>query len=345
MPDQSRLLHHPADRVARQILSRELAQWVRSRRRLGRRRTSRALHDFRVALRRLRSTLRAFRAYLQPAKGLRSRLRSLAGDTNESRNLEIWQGWVSEQAKFLTARQAIGVRWLQGRLRTRKRRAELRMRGKISGSFAGLQRELEAMVHAHPRGGRRAASDAALAAAVRDGRADLRQQLTRVHSLRDREAAHEARIAAKRLRYLLEPFAPELAGGGKLVDRLELLQDVLGEIHDAHVFADELRDALTEASEGRSRVVGRRLLPWPAAEPAPGKRPPPGARVGLLALARRLRADGEQRFERLRAERRKGTVADLLRGLTRMGRGLREGSGRPDLNRRLPAPKAGALPD
>ena len=320
MQQRSKLLQQPARRVARQIVGRELAQWVRARGRVGQRQSSDALHDFRVALRRLRSTLRSFRPYLPPANGLRRRLRELARDTNESRNLEIWQGWVTAQAAGLTARQAVGVGWLRGRLRARKRRADGRMRGGVSQSFARLRRELAAVQDG--RSGAAAAASSAVAAAVRAGGADLRQQLARVRSMRDREAAHKARIAAKRLRYLLEPFAAGLEGGGQLVERLELLQDILGEIHDAHVFGDELRNALAEASESRFRAVGRRLLPWPPAEGPPGTAPPPGARLGLLALARRLATDGEARFDRLRRERRKGTIADLLRKLAQLGRTL-----------------------
>lgn len=324
MPDRSRLLFHPAERVAQEIAAQELAQWVRGRRRMSRRQTASALHDFRVALRRLRSTLRAFRPYLELPKGLRRRLRRLAQDTNESRNLEIWQGWVAGQARLLSAGQAIGVRWLQGRLRTRKRRADARMRRRVARSFGTLHQELIAVCEATPhRAPHRSSARSAVAATVRMGRRELQRLLREVHSLRDRAPAHEARITAKRLRYLLEPFTDELEAGEQLVQRLELLQDILGEIHDAHVFADELRDALMEASEGRSRVLGKQLLPWPAAESAAGTPPPAGARAGLLTLARRLQAEGETRFERLRWARRNGVIADLLRGLAVLGRNRR----------------------
>jgi CHAD domain-containing protein len=52
---------------------------------------------------------------------------------------------------------------------------------------------------------------------------------------------HAMRIAAKRLRYTMEIFAP-YAGGGldSLVDSVKQLQETLGEIHDADVLAPEL---------------------------------------------------------------------------------------------------------
>jgi CHAD domain-containing protein len=48
-----------------------------------------ALHDFRVALRRLRSLMRAYQAYLRgsQAKKLRQRLKALAGSTNLARDV------------------------------------------------------------------------------------------------------------------------------------------------------------------------------------------------------------------------------------------------------------------
>jgi CHAD domain-containing protein len=37
--------------------------------------------------------------------------------------------------------------------------------------------------------------------------------------------AHRARIAGKRVRYLLEPIVPHVAGGAESLDRLKQLQD------------------------------------------------------------------------------------------------------------------------
>ena len=61
----------------------------------------------------------------------------------------------------------------------------------------------------------------------------------------DPRALHDLRIAAKRLRYLLE-----LTGPGDAVKRLKRLQDLLGEIHDCDVHLPAIR-ALARASAER----------------------------------------------------------------------------------------------
>jgi CHAD domain-containing protein len=54
---------------------------------------------------------------------------------------------------------------------------------------------------------------------------------------------HATRIAAKRLRYLLEPVEQRLAGGAGIIDRLKQLQDLCGGLTDAHELRGELRRA------------------------------------------------------------------------------------------------------
>ncbi|HEV8612045.1 MAG TPA: CHAD domain-containing protein, partial [Gemmatimonadales bacterium] len=69
MADPRNLLRSSAAKAARELVERQARTWVRARRRLRQEGDSDALHDFRVALRRLRSTLRAFRPFLSFPKG------------------------------------------------------------------------------------------------------------------------------------------------------------------------------------------------------------------------------------------------------------------------------------
>lgn len=66
---------------------------------------------------------------------------------------------------------------------------------------------------------------------------------------------HDMRIAAKRLRYLLEFFEPCFGEGFKdRLKRFKQLQDYLGEIHDCDVWVDYLRDQLAGAFKDLNRL-------------------------------------------------------------------------------------------
>jgi CYTH domain-containing protein len=120
---------------------------------------------------------------------------------------------------------------------------------------------------------------------------------------------HRARIAAKHLRYMLEPFAGSLPEVGTVTDRLKTLQDSFGDVHDAHVFVADLREALPEAEVAASG--GPDIVP------------------GLLALIASLRARGLQAFQGAApawlgdgAEpffRQVETLADAIAGLAHLG--------------------------
>jgi len=211
------------------------------------------------------------------------------------------------------------VRWLRARLRTQRRSSAARMEAEIAKRLPRIRRELKSIAAGAEQLGGRGGGAEAVRRGIWAGTTVLERQLAQVRSMRDRQAAHAARIAAKRLRYLLEPFARELLGAGPILEQPELLQFHLGELHDAHIFGDALRDALAEASTQRARLINQQLLPWPGSGRSTGRAPPPGSRSGLLALVGRLRKDGEARFERLRKEWLKPSKDEFWDGLRRLG--------------------------
>lgn len=92
------------------------------------------------------------------------------------------------------------------------------------------------------------------------------------------KALHDLRIAAKRLRYLLE-----LTGPRDVAKLLRRLQDQLGELHDCDVQLPEIRALAREADErdarglravaihlarSRAECFERFLQDWPTVEPA-----------------------------------------------------------------------------
>jgi hypothetical protein len=102
---------------------------------LGRLRNARdieALHDFRVAVRRLRSLLRAYRRWIGRAGGkkVRRRLRDLGQATNAGRDAEVQVAWLEAQRAALARRERSGLNWLLRRLRAVKRDSYRAARGR-----------------------------------------------------------------------------------------------------------------------------------------------------------------------------------------------------------------------
>ena len=101
-------------------------------------------------------------------------------------------------------------------------------------------------------------------------------------------ALHDMRIAAKRLRYVLEVTGPCFGPyAGTAVKHIKELQDLLGEIHDCDVHLPEAAAFLDELVETDVAAV------------AAGRRAPHrSAYAGLVALQVRLRAERELLFAR-----------------------------------------------
>ena len=127
-------------------------------------------------------------------------------------------------------------------------------------------------------------------------------------------ALHDMRIAAKRLRYILEVtgacFGPYASGAVKLVKEL---QDLLGEIHDCDVQLPEVAAFLEELTAEDAAVAGE--SPKGLAK-APNRR----AYAGLVALQVHLRARRAALFEQFlelwRDYERKGFAARLAFAIT-----------------------------
>jgi CHAD domain-containing protein len=309
LPDT--LLERPADEAARLIALRLLSDAATARLRLGHAEDPEALHDFRVALRRLRSALRAWRPHLAGAVSKRSRrrLRALARATGRSRDLEVHLAWVRARATSLRDYQRPGADWLLSRMEARKVRADRRLEARLKNDFERTELRLRAglagvrVLVVPPLPVAYAATGAGvLGRLVADLGVDLANRLVAVRTIADQVEAHQARIAGKRLRYVLEPLATRIEGAPAIIAQLKVLQEGLGRLHDAHVFAGYLARALQSAAAEQARRVSHELLAWAAADAyardaAPGEDDP---RLGLVALAQRLREEAELAYAELK---------------------------------------------
>lgn len=91
------LLDDTAQRSARLVALGLLEDLAAERRRLTEARESETLHDFRVALRRLRSWLRAFGPALEGSvpDACARRLGRMARESNAGRDAEVFLGWLA----------------------------------------------------------------------------------------------------------------------------------------------------------------------------------------------------------------------------------------------------------
>lgn len=240
--DGTGLLELPAGLAVRWVALRLLDEAAAAHARLADPTDEEALHAFRVALRRLRSTLRGYRGVLAGSvKGRdRRRLSELAGATGAARDAEVRVAWIENGVKRARGaeRDALRESLAPARIVAAEARSELIEAAAVfPGERRRLRRalrEFEARVSAdEPPGGvpfRRV-----LATQLREAVAGVASHLATVLGEEQQREAHDARTAAKRLRYLLEPVRDDLPGARDVLKELKGLQDVLGEMHDADV--------------------------------------------------------------------------------------------------------------
>jgi CHAD domain-containing protein/CYTH domain-containing protein len=313
MHDPVELLPLPAKHAARVLALRLLDEAEAAAERLSATDDPEALHDYRVALRRLRSLLRAHRKVLRgsvPKKASR-RLRDVARATGTSRDAEVHLAWLAEQRATLGARRRVGVQWLMDRIEREKEAADAELLRETAKDFDRVKRTLRKTLAVYTTTVRldapgEEAPYAELAAALIERHArELAEHLGAVHTAGDDEEAHEARIAGKRLRYLLEPLAEEVDEVKRVVKRLKGLQDLLGELHDTHVFCGVVTEAMAESAAEQARRLSETVLGGDgvdANDPEYRRELRRDARPGLLALARLLRDRERAVFARIEAE-------------------------------------------
>jgi CHAD domain-containing protein len=214
-----------------------------------------AVHAMRTASRRLRSTLRTFRP-LWPrdtSESLRAELSWLGRLLGAVRDTDVLAELLA--AALDAEDPALIVGPIAQRIERRLAAEAATARGALAHALAGdryaaLLDRLDTLIATPPPD----ASYRQVRAHAREAvhRADRRLDAALGQPARstagapdepDRAALHDARKAYKQARYAAEALAP-VAGrpAERLVRRLQAIQDVLGDAHDAWVAADVLRD-------------------------------------------------------------------------------------------------------
>ena len=260
----------PAEAGARHVALAHLRDATGAYRRLGAQpsRDPAALHDFRVALRRLRVCLEAYQAELSAtvSRGSRARMRRLARATRTTRDLEVQLGWLLAQIPALPEGRRAGAAMAADSIAQRMRAAWLAMRKQLDAGYPTAEQRLRSQLGHLVISRRLDASLQGPTMAVVTGRLILDQAavvaaaLERLHCRTDAEAIHTARIAVKRLRYLVEALAADVTDAAVPLAQLVRLQEGLGTLHDMQLLERELGAAMASLPAADPRFAGLVVL-------------------------------------------------------------------------------------
>ena len=221
---------------------------------------SESLHDFRVALRSLASWVQAHDDILGLKRKDRRRLRRSVAATSGVRDAEVLSArllsieWPSEAG-------SAAARWWVTRLRRDADAADRldKMAHDTNRSLAAIRSAAATVKWEQPVDApwRFPSLAAELAPRVRAQATTLRHRFERITGPDRTREQHRARLAAKKLRYLLEPIEADLPQARAALRELKELQNRLGELHDLSTALD----ALGAAADAAHRATKRKRDP------------------------------------------------------------------------------------
>jgi CHAD domain-containing protein len=223
-----------------------------------------AIHDARVATRRLRSLFpiladgRASDADNELREVIRATSRSLGRARDVDVSLELLDEFESRAPAHASTIGAIRVH-LQSE--------QLERRRQLIKQLESIDLDALALVAngSRRRGGlligrRRAAQgERAIVRAIADFAAELGDALDRATGVYFPRRAHAVRIAAKKLRYVVELLDAGMPARKSALKLLRNVQQVLGQIHDREVLAKRVKRLRRDESIPRSRAFVRLL--------------------------------------------------------------------------------------
>jgi CHAD domain-containing protein len=222
-----------------------------------------AVHQFRVATRRLRSDLRTFSGFLEPARTdeLREELSWLGSVVGPVRDLDVLGARFVAQARELPDLDQPAASGLLTQLAATRLDARRNLLGALrSERYDRVLRALVAFASEPPVvPGRRATRPAATAASrlVKRRWNQLDAAVEAAGKDPTDEQLHRIRIAAKRCRYAAEAVAPVVgAHAARFAAGIENVQTVLGDYHDTVVAENWLREIAIDHIEARIAVGG-----------------------------------------------------------------------------------------
>lgn len=189
------------------------------------------VHQFRVAVRRLRTLLRAARPMLAGdwAERTRTELGWLGGELGALRDLDVLTGYLEHAAADVSEADARSLAPALAALETDRASAR-----DAAHEALGSDRYFRVLAAVEPPPP--IVESVSLKAIAADELKRLRKTMRAAKATGSDELLHDARIRAKRVRYIAEAL-----GASRVVRRAKTFQDVVGEHQDAVVAEERLR--------------------------------------------------------------------------------------------------------
>lgn len=222
-----------------------------------------ALHDMRVATRRMRAAFRVFDGgFRQKAvKPLLAGLRATARVLGQVRDLDVFIDKLQQYQQFLPENEQAGLQLLLEAWTAKREQARREMLAYLEGKqYRRFKKDLLKFVSTAGAGAKPTSEDKPY---------QLRylvpgliyERFEAVHAYETRletatpDTLHQLRITFKQLRYAVEFFA-EILGeeGQRVIEAVKMLQDHLGDLNDAEVASHSLRDLLAEWDQNQAHL-------------------------------------------------------------------------------------------
>ncbi len=223
------------------------------------------LHQLRVALTRLRGTLRSYRTPLEPGIGRRGerKLRGLNRTLGRVRDLDVRIAHLAD-LEALPPDARDGAEQLRARLGEARPESLRQARAALDTVLADhLPCWTSTLTHyTVPRTVGEPSADEPFAATVAAVLGEAVRVLTDHLALAREDSGHDgfhaARLAVKRVRALLHPWRDDVPACGPAFAAASTVQDLLGDMRDAQLLAREARRAAEHAAKGEKQSSKKR---------------------------------------------------------------------------------------
>lgn len=244
----------------RALLSAQVASWLRHDPLVRIGETVEAVHQMRVATRRLRALLRAARPLLVPewSEQVRSELSWLAGVLGPARDLDVLIEYFQQELATLEPREAPPVRRLIRRLRRDRASVQEELISALRTDRYLAALDLAEAGSRHPQV---IPSDVSLHEIAAAEFRKLRKAVRALPELPSDEELHRVRIKVKRARYAAE-LAETTVGrpASRFIQRAKELQDILGMHQDAVVAEGRVRSYLDGSQSRTAAFAAGRMV-------------------------------------------------------------------------------------